>query len=156
MSNSANTKKLIKEVILEVLKEEKELLKEYDPNTDKFSDEGLSTEQKKIASEKISRFGKYQRFIALEAKDMDVAEDICNIIENASQCILNETDDWFDGISVKRNLKEVKTLAKDFYKTAKERQVYTQRMQSLYEDMGNILNRYFEINGETTNEPQQT
>jgi len=156
MSNSANTKKLIKEVILEVLKEEKELLKEYDPNTDKFSDEGLSTEQKKIASEKISRFGKYQRFIALEAKDMDVAEDICNIIENASQCILNETDDWFDGISVKRNLKEVKTLAKDFYKTAKERQVYTQRMQSLYEDMGNILNRYFEIKGETTNEPQQT
>jgi len=145
MSNSANTKKLIKEVILEVLKEEKELLKEYDPNTDKFSDEGLSTEQKKIASEKISKFGKYQRFIALEAKDMDVAEDICNIIENASQCILNETDDWFDGISVKRNLKEVKTLAKDFYKTAKERQVYTQRMQSLYEDMGNILNRYFEI-----------
>ena len=156
MSNSANTKKLIKEVILEVLKEEKELLKEYDPNTDKFSDEGLSTEQKKIASEKISRFGKYQRFIALEAKDMEDAEDICNIIENASQCILNETDDWFDGISVKRNLKEVKTLAKDFYKTAKERQVYTQRMQSLYEDMGNILNRYFEINGETTNEPQQT
>ena len=154
MSNSANTKKLIKEVILEVVKEEKEVLKEYDPNTDKFSDEGLSTEQKKIASEKISKFGKYQRFIALEAKDMDVAEDICNIIENASQCILNETDDWFDGISVKRNLKEVKTLAKDFYKTAKERQVYTQRMQSLYEDMGNILNRYFEIKGETTNEPQ--
>ena len=154
MSNSANTKKLIKEVILEVLKEEKELLKEYDPNTDKFSDEGLSTEQKKIASEKISKFGKYQRFIALEAKDMDVAEDICNIIENASQCILNETDDWFDGISVKRNLKEVKTLEKDFYKTAKERQVYTQRMQSLYEDMGNILNRYFEIKGEDTNEPQ--
>ena len=152
MSNSANPKKLIKEVILEVLKEESELLKEYNPNTDKFSDEGLSTEQKKIASEKISKFGKYQRFIALEAKDMDVAEDICNIIENASQCILNETDDWFDGISVKRNLKEVKTLAKDFYKTAKERQVYTQRMQSLYEDMGNILNRYFEIKGEDKNE----
>ena len=154
MSNSVNTKKLIKEVILEVLKEEKELLKEYDPNTDKFSDEGLSTEQKKLASEKISKFGKYQRFIALEAKDMEVAEDICNIIENASQCILNETDDWFDGISVKRNLKEVKTLAKDFYKTAQERQVYTQRMQSLYEDMGNILNRYFEIKGDDTNEPQ--
>ena len=55
-------------------------------------------------------------------------------------------------MSVKRNLKEIKLLAKEFYKTASERQVYTQRMQGLYEDMGNILNRYFEIQGETTNE----
>lgn len=152
MKKNTDVKKVIKEAILEVLKEEKSLLNEYDPKTDKFSDEGLSPEQKKLASEKISKFGKYQKFIALEARDMDVAEDICNIVENASKCILNETEDWFDGISVKRNLKEIKTLAKDFYKTAKERQVYTQRMQSLYEDMGNILNRYFEIEGEVNNE----
>ena len=70
---------------------------------------------------------------------MDVAEDICNIVENASKYILNETEDWFDAMSVKRNLKEIKGLAKEFfYKTASERQLYTQRMQSLYEDMGNI------------------
>ena len=81
-----------------------------------------------------------------------MAEDICNIVENASKYIMNETDDWFDGISVKRNLKEVRTLAKEFYKTSKERQGYTERMQSLYEDMGNILNRYFEIAGDTTDE----
>ena len=87
---------------------------------------------------------------------MDVAQDICNIVENASKYILNETDDWFDAISVKRNLKEIKTLAKEFYKTANERQVYTQRMQSLYEDMGNILNRYFEINGELTDGQKQS
>ena len=83
---------------------------------------------------------------------MDVAEDICNIVENASKYILNETDDWFDSMSVKRNLKEVRTLAKEFYKTANERQTYTQRMQSLYEDMGNILNRYFEISEERPHE----
>jgi hypothetical protein len=29
-------------------------------------------------------------------------------------------------------------------------------MQSLYEDMGNILNRYFEINGEITDEQKWT
>ena len=144
---------LIKSTILEVLKEEKQKqLNEFSSETGRFSDEGLSSEQKKLASEKISKFGKYQKFIALEAKDMDVAEDICNIVENASKYILNETEDWFDAISVKRNLKEIKGLAKEFYKTASERQLYTQRMQSLYEDMGNILNRYFEINGELTNE----
>ena len=144
--------RLIKESILEVAKEQRDQIKEFNSITGRFDDEGLSPKQKKLASEKISKFGKYQKFIALEAKDLDVAEDICNIVDNASKYIMNETDDWFDGISVKRNLKEVKTLAKEFYKTAKERQVYTQRMQSLYEDMGNILNRYFEIAGETQHE----
>ena len=137
--------RFIKESILEVAKEQRDQINEFNPDTGKFDDEGLSNEQKKLASDKIGKFGKYQRFIALEARDMDVAEDICNIVSNASKYILNETDDWFDAISVKRNLKEIKGLAKEFYKTASERQVYTQRMQSLYEDMGNILNRYFEI-----------
>ena len=144
--------RLIKESILEVAKEQRDQINEFNPMTGRFDDEGMSSGQKKLASEKISKFGKYQRFIALEARDMDVAEDICNIVENASKYILNETDDWFDAMSVKRNLKEIKTLAKEFYKTASERQIYTQRMQSLYEDMGNILNRYFEIQEETTNE----
>ena len=149
----SESRKLIKEAILEVLREEKQKqLNEFNPSTGRFADEGLSSEQKKLTSEKISKFGKYQKYIALEAKDLHIAEDICNIVENASKYILNETDDWFDSISVKRNLKEIKTLAKDFYKTASERQIYTQRMQSLYEDMGNILNRYFEINGELTDE----
>lgn len=149
----ATDNKLLKSVILEVLREEKQKqLNEFNPDTGRFADEGLSSEQKKLTSEKISKFGKYQKYIALEARDMDVAEDICNIVENASKYILNETDDWFDAISVKRNLKEIKTLAKEFYKTASERQVYTQRMQSLYEDMGNILNRYFEIKGELSDE----
>ena len=143
--------KLIKSTILEVLKEEKQL-NEFNPATGRFADEGLSSEQKKLTSEKISKFGNYQSYIIHKANDTDVAEDICNIIENASKYILNETDDWFDAMSVKRNLKEIKGLAKEFYKTASERQVYTQRMQSLYEDMGNILNRYFEINGEIADE----
>tara|TARA_B100000676_G_C17793743_1_gene688444 strand:+ start:386 stop:847 length:462 start_codon:yes stop_codon:yes gene_type:complete len=147
------TKTELKKIILEVLREESaKQLNEFNPKTGKFADDGLTSEQKKLTSEKIAKFGNYQAYIAHEAKDTDVAEDICNIVENASKYILNETDDWFDAMSVKRNLKEIKTLAKEFYKTANERQVYTQRMQSLYEDMGNILNRYFEINGEITDE----
>ncbi len=147
--------KLIKSTILEVLKEERtKQINEFNPKTGRFEDEGLSSDQKKLTSEKISKFGNYQSYITHEAKDTDIAEDICNIVENASKYILNETDDWFDAMSVKRNLKEIKTLAREFYKTANERQTYTQRMQSLYEDMGNILNRYFEINGELTKGPK--
>ena len=109
----SESRKLVKEAILEVLKEEKQKqLNEFNAETGKFSDEGLSSDQKKLASEKISKFGRYQKFIALEARDMDVAEDICNIVENASKYILNETDDWFDAMSVKRNLKEIKEPCK--------------------------------------------
>ena len=151
-----NISKFIKSAILEVLKEEskKRQLNEFNPDTGRFSDEVFTTHQKKITSEKISKFGNYQSYISNEAKDTDIADDVCNIVESASKYILNETEDWFDAISVKRNLKEIKNLAREFYKTAQERQIYTQRMQSLYEDMGNILNRYFEINGELTNEQE--
>ena len=103
---SSEIKNAIKSAILEVLKEEKKSnsMNLIQTQVD-LKMKGLSSEQKKITSEKISKFGKYQKFIALEAKDMDVAKDICNIVENASKYILNETDDWFDAISVKRNLK---------------------------------------------------
>lgn len=117
-----------------------------------FSDEKMSSEEKQISSEKINKFGNYQKYINTEIKDLDIAEDVCNIISSASKYMLSETDDWFDAVSVKRNLSELKSLAKQFHKTATERQVYTQRMQGLYEDMGNILNRYFEISQEHNNE----
>ena len=130
----------------------RQIFEEFNRDTGEFSDHTLSDEQKHGLSEKISKFANYQQYIGDHDSDKDLAEDVCNIVSSAEKFILNETDDWFDSISVKRNLKEIKLLAKDFYKTSNERQVYTQRMQSLYEDMGNILNRYFEITGELTDE----
>ena len=53
--------KLIKSTILEVLKEEKQKqLNEFNPSTGRFEDEGLSSEQKKLTSEKISKLGVYK------------------------------------------------------------------------------------------------
>lgn len=117
-----------------------------------FADDKLSTEEKQEAGEKINKFTNYQKYINTEISDNDIAEDVCNIVSSASKYMLSETDDWFDAVSVKRNLNELKSLAKQFHKTANERQIFTQRMQGLYEDMGNILNRYFEISQETKNE----
>lgn len=117
-----------------------------------FADEKMSTEEKHHSNEKINKFSSYQKYINTEVSDMDVAEDLCSIISSASKHMLSETDDWFDAISVKRNLNELKNLAKQFHKTASERRLFTQRLQGLYEDMGNILNRYFEITQETKHE----
>jgi len=57
----------------------------------------------------------------------------------------SETDDWFDAVSVKRNMKELKGLTGQFKKTALEANNVNQRLSTLYEDMGNILNRYYDI-----------
>ena len=57
----------------------------------------------------------------------------------------SENDDWFDSVSIKRNMKELKGLTGQFKKTAVEANSVNQRLSALYEDMGNILNRYYEI-----------
>ena len=65
--------------------------------------------------------------------------------ESAQNHILGESDDWFDNVSVKRNMKELKGLTGQFKKTAVEANATNQRLSALYEDMGNILNRYYDI-----------
>ena len=59
--------------------------------------------------------------------------------------VVEETADWFDRVTVKRNMSDLGKQANQFHKIATEAQSLNDRMSSLYEDMGNILNRYFKI-----------
>ena len=47
-------------------------------------------------------------------------------------------------------MKELTSLSGQFKKVASEAQSLQERMSTLYEDMGHILGRYYEINGEVT------
>ena len=49
-------------------------------------------------------------------------------------------------------MRELTSLANSFKKVANESDVLQQRMSTLYEDMGNILGRYYEINDSITEE----
>ena len=51
----------------------------------------------------------------------------------------------FDKITVSRNMKELTNLSKQFGKVASEANSLQERMSVLYEDMGNILGRYYTI-----------
>ena len=66
-----------------------------------------------------------------------------------AQHTLSETDDMFDKVTVSRNMKELTGLSKQFEKVASEANALPERMTGLYEDMGNILGRYYSINGES-------
>ena len=75
----------------------------------------------------------------------EVAESLSSMAEGAAQHTLSEVDDMFDKVTVSRNMKELTGLSKQFGKVAMEANSLQERMSGLYEDMGHILGRYYEI-----------
>ena len=76
---------------------------------------------------------------------MEIAKQLSHIAEQAHTHILGETDDWFDQVSVSKNMKQLKGSVAEFKKAALESHQLNQRLTGLYEDIGHVLNRYYEI-----------
>ena len=74
-----------------------------------------------------------------------VAESLGGIADAAQEYTLREGGDWFDRVTIKRNMTELKKFQAAFEKEALEATAQEQRLEALYEDMGNVLGRYFEI-----------
>ena len=93
----------------------------------------------------ISSYNKLGESIFGESNITKVAEKLSWIASQAKSHTLSETEDWFDKITVNRNMKELTGLSNQFGKIANEAKTLQERMGALYEDMGNILGRYYEI-----------
>jgi len=94
---------------------------------------------------KISNFNSIGESIYGKGNLKEVAESLSKIAEGAAQHTLSEVDDMFDKVTVSRNMKELTGLSKQFGKVAMEANSLQERMSGLYEDMGHILGRYYEI-----------
>ncbi len=114
-----------------------------DVEEEKIDVDGLTTE--------ISSYNKLGESIFGESNITKVAEKLSWIANQAKSHTLSETEEWFDRITVNRNMKELTGLSGQFGKIAKEAKSLQERMGALYEDMGNILGRYYEI-GESVSE----
>lgn len=102
----------------------------------------------KEVSEAIKEFSSYGKVFQKEENLQKIAERLATIAKNAKAYTVNETEDWFDKVTVNRNMKDLTNLSKSFSKIAQESNSLQQRMGGLYEDMGHILGRYYEIEGE--------
>ena len=96
-------------------------------------------------SEGVRNFGIVGKSLYNNSNIMEVAQQLAEIAEQAHHHILGENDDWFDKISVNKNMKSLKTGVMEFQKTAKEAHMLNQRLTGLYEDIGHVLNRYYDI-----------
>ena len=93
----------------------------------------------------VSNFNKFSKQIYREGNLRELAERLSKLAMTAKQHTLQETEDWFDKITVNRNMKDLSSLSNQFKKVATEAQGLQERMGGLYEDMGHILGRYYEI-----------
>ena len=95
--------------------------------------------------EGVKNFGIVGKQLYNNNNIVETAKQFAEIAESAHHHILGEQDDWFDKISVNKNMKTLKGSVVEFQKTAKEAQALNQRMTALYEDIGHVLNRYYDI-----------
>jgi len=137
---------------LENVKKEKKLLKEnYFEQDQKIPDD---VRERIIGS--IKEYNKLGKQIYREGNLVDLAKNLSEIAIFAERFTNENTENWFDGVTVQRNMKELKTFAGEFGKVAEAVQSHQDRMSSLYEDMGHILNRYFEIASVAEEAPTMT
>ncbi len=102
----------------------------------------------RAVSKQVSEYGLVGKKLYGEHNIMEIAEQLVRMAESAQQHIVTETDDWFDKVSVNRNMKSMTGMVKEFKSTAKDHKALSERLVALYEDMGGILNRYYDIREE--------
>ena len=105
----------------------------------------LATEVKKHFLEIISTYKGFQEQMRRQSDIVEVAETLGGVVEAAKTLTLSEAGDWFDKVTIKRNMTELDKMDKAFDKVASEARALDERLHALYEDMGNILGRYYEI-----------
>ena len=95
--------------------------------------------------EGVKNFGIVGKSLYNNNNIIEIAKQLSQVAESAHNHILGEQDDWFDKISVNKNMKTLKGSVVEFQKAAKEAHQLNQRMTALYEDIGHVLNRYYDI-----------
>jgi len=105
----------------------------------------LPSELKKHFLEIISTYNQHREGMSRKSDIMQIAETLGGIADAAQEYTLREGGDWFDRVTIKRNMNELKKLQTGFEKEAVEAKAQQQRLEALYEDMGHVLGRYFEI-----------
>ncbi len=106
--------------------------------------EQITKEDKIAFLESMKSFSQLGEGVYSKTNLKELCEKISQLVEMANRVTLAEGD-WFDGITVNRNMKEIANSYKVFEKTAQEMNVLQERLTAAYEDIGTGLGRYFEI-----------
>jgi hypothetical protein len=105
----------------------------------------LTKEEKKKLLEMVGQFNGYRKAMKMADELKNVAESIVYIAEMTEKYGLNETSDWFEGVSLERDMKELKKTATELHKIANKVHPQIKQAESLYEEIGLRLERYYNL-----------
>jgi hypothetical protein len=114
-------------------------------NVGEEEEKGMTNEEKREFLKAVSEYKKFGESIYRSGNLGEVYESIKNIVETAHKVTLEETGDWFDKVTVNRHMKSMNESFKVFTNTIKEVNTLQQRLESCYDEMGEVLGKYYEI-----------
>lgn len=105
----------------------------------------LSAEEKRNLLQMVGKFNEYRRVMKMADELKNVAENIVYISEMTEKYGLNETSEWFEGVTLERDMKDIKRYANELHKIANKVHPEVQKAEALYEEIGLKLERYFNL-----------
>ena len=105
----------------------------------------MTPEEKLEFLEAVASYRKIGEAIYHNGNMIEAYEKIKKIVETAQTLTLKETTDWFDKVTVNRHMKSMNESFKVFSNTIKEVAPLQQRLESTYDEIGEVLSKYYEI-----------
>jgi hypothetical protein len=130
--------------LTQLLKESQEL--DYRRmNVGEEEGQGMTKEEKRAFVEAVAAYRQLGEMISHKGNLAEIHDSIKGIVENANSITLKETGDWFDRVTVQRHMKSMNESFKVFSNTIKEVSTLQQRLESSYDEIGEVLGKYYEI-----------
>ena len=106
----------------------------------------MTKEEKKAFLEAVSQYHKLGEMVYRNNQLSELSETLSNIVSTAENLTMQESEHWFDNVTVSRHMKQLQEAYKTFEKTAGEMSGMQQRLEAAYEDIGTVLNKYYNVN----------
>jgi len=104
----------------------------------------MSREEKQAFVQEIANFSAMGDSVYGKGDLEEIVERVKNIVERADR-IMTESDDWFANTARKKDNKRMHEDYKDFEQAARDLKEAQNRMAMCYENIGQHLNRYFDV-----------
>ncbi len=113
--------------------------------SERLSVKKLTPEQKQRYIESISRFNEYGSVIHRSKQLPEVVSEITTLVEFATKNMVEESGDWFEGVSYNRKSRRLKESLKEFKRISERITKLQRNLESVYENIGRNLGNFYEI-----------